>query len=217
MLEPAAPQEIIDWAARTFGRGLAVACSFGGPSGMALLDMTMKTDRSLTVYYIDTGLLFPETYEHVRRVSEHYGITPVAVRPDLSVAQQSNLHGPELWRRDPDACCSLRKVEPQRTFLRGYAAWMTGLRRDQSATRAQTPIVAWDAKFELFKVNPLATWTEEMVWTYIRAHDVPYNPLHERGYPSLGCIACTARPKPGEHARAGRWSGFAKTECGLHV
>jgi phosphoadenosine phosphosulfate reductase len=193
-----------------------LACSFGGPSGLVILDMAMHIDARIPVYYLDTGLLFPQTYQHIDVIAKRYGIVPLAVRPARTVDEQAQDHGPALWERNPDLCCNLRKVEPQRTFLKGYDAWISGVRRDQSHTRSEMDIVGWDRKFNLVKVNPLANWTEEMVWTYIRAHEIPYNPLHDQGYPSIGCTTCTARVKPGEDARAGRWPGFAKTECGLH-
>lgn len=214
--EEAAPQDILAWAGRVFRGRLVLACSFGGPSGLVLLDMVMSIDAHIPVYYLDTGLLFPETYEHVSVIAKRYGIDPLAVRPERTVEQQAEDHGPALWERDPDRCCNLRKVEPQRAFFKDYDAWISGVRRDQSASRAAVPTVLWDKTFELIKINPLANWTQEMVWTYIHAHDIPYNPLHDRGYPSIGCMTCTARVSPGEDARAGRWPGFAKTECGLH-
>jgi phosphoadenosine phosphosulfate reductase len=214
--EEAAPQEILAWAARIFRGRLALACSFGGPSGLVLLDMAMQIDASIPVYYLDTGLLFPETYEHVRLMAQRYGIKPVAVRPAQTLEEQAETHGAALWERDPDRCCSLRKVQPQRAFLKGFEAWISGVRRDQSSARGAMDIVGWDRKFDLVKINPLANWTEEMVWTYIHAHEIPYNPLHDRGYPSIGCVTCTVRVNPGDDPRAGRWPGFAKTECGLH-
>jgi phosphoadenosine phosphosulfate reductase len=214
--EEAAPQEILEWAVRTFGQRVALACSFGGPSGMALLDMLVAIDPQTPVYYLDTDLLFPETYDHIARVARHYGIDPFPVHPERSVYEQSLDHGPALWERDPDLCCDLRKVEPQRRFLTGYSAWISGIRRDRATSPSAVRVLEWDAKFDLVKINPLATWTEEMVWTYVRAHDVPYNPLHDSGYPSIGCTNCTARVKSGDAPRAGRWQGFAKTECGLH-
>ncbi len=214
LTEEAAPQEVLAWAVREYGPRLVLACSFGGPSGMALLDMLLKIDPSVPIYYLDTDLLFPETYDHIARVARHYGVSPLPVRPERSVYQQALDRGPALWERDPDLCCSLRKVEPQREFLNGYSAWISGIRRDRGA--GAVPVVSWDPTFDLVKINPLATWTEEMVWTYVRAHDVPYNELHDRGYPSIGCTPCTVRVRPGDDARAGRWQGFAKTECGLH-
>ncbi len=170
------PREILRWAVDEFGSELAVACSFGGVTGMAVLDMLVSIDRTIPVYYLDTGLLFAETYEHVANVAAYYGITPIAVKPALSPAMQAVRHGPVLWERDPDRCCALRKVMPQREFLAQYRAWVTGLRRDQTPEREAVEAVAYDATFGLIKA-----------------------------------IA------PGEHRRAGRWSGFGKTECGLHL
>ena len=197
---------------------IVLACSFGGPSGMALLDLTLQLERSVPVYYLDTGLLFPDTYALIERVRARYGIDPIAVAPELDVAAQAERFGDALWARDPDACCNIRKVEPQRAFLAGYDAWITGVRREQSTTRYEIPFVGRDeANPDLAKVAPLADWSEREVWSYITAHDVPYNPLNDRGYPSLGCTHCTRAVAPGEGPRAGRWPGFAKTECGLHT
>ena len=216
MLEDAAPEEILAWAARAYGSRVALACSFGGPSGHVLVDMVARLRAPIDVYYLDTGLLFKETYAHIERVSNHYGITPIAVRPSRSIDEQAAAFGARLWERDPERCCNLRKVEPQREFLRNYDAWISGIRRDQSQTREQVRVVSWDASFGLAKINPLAHWTDEMVWTYIQAHDVPYNPLHDRGYRSIGCSTCTLAVRANEPLRAGRWKPFAKTECGLH-
>jgi phosphoadenosine phosphosulfate reductase len=201
--------------ARYPGR-IALACSFGGPSGMALLDLALRADRDLPVYYIDTGLLFPETYALVERTARRYGIAPIALRPELSVEAQARQHGDALWARDPDRCCALRKVAPHRAFLDGYDAWFTGIRRAQSATRAEIEPIARDGT-RLVKVSPLFDWSDDDVWSYVNEHDVPVNALHADGYPSLGCIPCTSRPQPGDDQRSGRWTGFGKTECGLHA
>ena len=150
------------------------------------------------------------------RAGQHYGIEPIAVHAERWSKSKDD-HGIKLWERDPDLCCSLRKVEPQKRFLKGYAAWITGVRRDRATTASALRVVDWDETFGLVKISPFATWTEEMVWTYVRAHDVPYNDLHDRGYPSIGCTNCTVRVKAGDPLRTGRWQGFAKTECGLHV
>ena len=215
-MEGRTPRAILLWALETYRPRITLACSFGGVSGMALLDMAMRLDRTLPVFYLDTGLLFPETYDLVERASRRYGFTPRAVRPRLTPAQQAAVHGEALWARDPDRCCAMRKVLPQHEALDGFDAWITGLRRDQSTGRRATPIVQWDHKFGLVKVNPLAAWTEREVWRYVVEHDVPYNALHDRDYPSIGCTHCTRPVAPGEDARAGRWSGFTKTECGIH-
>ena len=197
---------------------IVLASSFGGPGGMVLIDLVMALDRSVPVYYLDTGLLFAQTYALVERVRERYGIEPVAVRPQLDVAKQAERYGDELWARDPDACCNIRKVEPQRAFLSNYAAWITGLRRDQSATRRDIPFVdREDGPSGRAKIAPLADWTERDVWSYVLERDVPYNALNDRGYPTLGCTHCTRAVAPGEDARAARWAGFEKVECGLHV
>ena len=213
----AEPRELIGWAAAEYPGKLAVSCSFGGPSGMVLLDLALQIDRSIPVIYVDTDYLFPETYATVQAVRDHYGIAPLAFRSTLSPETQAALHGPALWERDPDACCALRKVAPMREALSHFDAYLTGLRRDQTSTRRETPLAQWDVQFDVLKLNPLASWSETQVWGYIVKHNLPYNPLHDRGYPSIGCTNCTRAVQPGEDPRAGRWSGTDKIECGLHV
>jgi phosphoadenosine phosphosulfate reductase len=184
---------------------------------MVVIDLLARAGRLVPAFYLDTDLLFPETHELIARVRERYGIEPLAVKPALSLAEQAADYGDALWTRDPDRCCALRKVAPQRAFLASYAAWITGLRRDQSPGRAGLESVEWDQRSGgLAKINPLADWTERDVWAYVAANDVPYNVLNDRGFPSAGCVPCTRRVGPGEDARAGRWPGFEKTECGLH-
>ena len=211
------PQQILTWAIREFGSKLTLACSFGGISGVVLLDMAVKINPQIKVFYLDTGFLFPETYALEKEIEQRYGIKPQAFRPELTPEEQARRFGPELWRRNPDQCCALRKIEPNRQALAGMQAWITGLRRDQSKSRREIQPVQWDHKFNLYKINPLWDWTEEMVWIYLKAEEVPYNKLHEQGYPSLGCTNCTRPVAAGENLRAGRWSGSAKTECGLHT
>jgi phosphoadenosine phosphosulfate reductase len=150
-------------------------------------------------------------------VEERYGVVIEKVQPDLSPAEQERVHGEELWKRDPDLCCGLRKVEPLRQKLIELRGWITSIRRDQTTARASARKLEWDAKFNLVKVNPLADWTSDEIRDYIRKNDVPYNQLHDRGYPSIGCTHCTRAVLLGENARAGRWPGFSKTECGLHL
>lgn len=215
-LSSSAPQEIIEWAVKRFGDGLTLACSFGGISGMALLDMAVKIRPDISVFYIDTDFLFPETLATREEASQRYSIQPVGYKSHLNPQEQAKKFGDELWKHDPDLCCSLRKVEPNRRALQGRSAWITGLRRDQSSTRRDVQPVAWDEKFGLYKISPLAFWDEKQVWRYIFEKDVPYNPLHDQGFPSLGCTHCTRRVGEGEDGRAGRWTGFMKTECGLH-
>jgi len=160
--------------------------------------------------------LFPETYEVRDRLIEKYNIQPVRYRPFLSVEDQAKVYGDELWTQNPDLCCGMRKVQPLTQALKPLKAWITGIRRDQAPTRANAGIVEWDGKFNLVKVNPLAPWTWDQVWSYISENQVPYCALHDQGYPSIGCAPCTRRVAAGEDPRAGRWSGFQKTECGLH-
>jgi phosphoadenosine phosphosulfate reductase len=216
-LDDAPPSEIISWAVERFRPSIVLACSFGGPTGMVALDMVMNVDRTIPVYYLDTGLLFRETYELVERVRRQYGIDPIPVAPDRTVAQQAEAFGPALWERDPNACCAMRKVQPQLSFLQNFDAWISGIRRDQAKTREATQVVQYDARFKVAKICPLAHWDERMVWTYIDAHHLPYNALHDAGYPSVGCVPCTRAVADGEDRRAGRWPGFNKIECGLHA
>ena len=211
------PQEVLAWAFEEFPPKIVLACSFGGVSGMALLDMSVKINPQVRVFYLDTDFLFPETYALRDEVEQRYGIKAQGFKSRWSPEEQAREFGEALWKRDPDRCCWLRKVEPNARALEGERAWIAGLRRDQNATRAVVSVVEWDAQYELVKVNPLATWTEAQVWEYIRENDVPYNPLHDRGYASIGCTHCTRAVKPGEDPRAGRWAGFDKMECGIHV
>lgn len=215
-LEQTSAAAITAWAATTYAPKLALTCSFGGASGMVLLDLLLRVDREVPVLVLDTDVLFAETYQLVDTIERHYGIAVQRIRPTLSLEQQALTYGDELYAHDPDRCCGLRKVEPLARALKPYDAWLTALRRDQSPTRAATPIASWNAKHGLVKICPLATWTERDIWRYINEHQVPYNPLLDQGYTSLGCHTCTRHPVNGD-PRSGRWAGFAKTECGLHV
>lgn len=201
-LEHLGAQELIAEAAARYPR-LAVACSFQKEAS-AILDMVVRAAPAARVFTLDTGALFPETREAWRTLEAHYDITIEGV------------HGEQIdrqWERDPDRCCELRKVRPLRETLAGADAWIAGLRREQSPERADTPKLDWDRKHELWKLNPLADWTEADVWRYIAANDVPYHQLHDRGYASIGCWPCT---RPGD-GREGRWNGLDKVECGIHV
>jgi phosphoadenosine phosphosulfate reductase len=190
---------------------LVLACSFQKEASV-LLDLVMRIEPTVRVVTLDTGFLFPETLATWRRLEERYGITVEAHRGP-SPRRQAAEHGEALWARDPDACCAIRKVAPLRAALAGAEAWISGMRREQSPERAHTPKLAWDERHGLWKANPLADWPESRVWSHLLEHDVPYHPLHDRGYASIGCTHCT-RPGAG---REGRWSGSAKTECGLHA
>jgi phosphoadenosine phosphosulfate reductase len=216
-LEGKAPQDILRWAVDHFFPEIGLSCSFGGASGMVLVDMINSIEPRVEVFYVDTDFLFPETYATRDRVAERYGIQPFAYRPHLTPDGQAAKYGDELWLTNPDLCCGLRKVEPNRRALKGKRAWISGLRRDQATTRRETPVVQWVSQLEIVKVNPLVNWTEGDVWSYIVRNDVPYNPLHDQDYPSLGCTYCTKPVKAGEDLRAGRWEGTDKTECGIHM
>lgn len=210
------PQHTLNWAFDTFGNRIAISSAFGA-EGMVIIDMAARTGKEFHLFTIDTEFLFPETYALMDRIEEKYGITIEKVMPLQSPEEQSRTHGDALWTRDPDRCCNLRKVEPLRRKLASLSAWITSIRRDQTSVRSTARRVEWDAKFGLMKVNPIIDWTSKQVWRYIHDHDVPYNQLHNQDYPSIGCTHCTRAVKPGEDPRAGRWSGFAKTECGLHL
>lgn len=210
------PEAIVAWVGERFGPDAVLACSFGAED-CALFDMVARRAPSVGIFYLDTGLLFDETYATRDRLHERYGLRAVPFRPARTVAEQADAYGAALWAREPDLCCRLRKVEPLGAALAGRLCWITGVRRDQAPGRAHTPLVHWDARFRLVKVNPLARWRSEDVWDYVHAHDVPYNPMHDRGFPSIGCWPCTRAVMAGEDPRAGRWDGFAKTECGLHL
>jgi phosphoadenosine phosphosulfate reductase len=214
-LEGKEPQEILRWAADEFQPGLTLACSFGGPSGMVLLDMMMKIDPTVEVFYLDTDFLFPETYALRDACEAHYNFKSIGYKSLLTPQAQADQYGEALWSRDPDQCCELRKVEPNHRALEGKTAWIAGMRRDQSKTRSDIGLVEWDSKFDLVKVNPVAAWDEKQIWGYILANDVPYNVLHDKNYPSIGCTYCTKPVAKGADPRSGRWSGFDKEECGI--
>lgn len=216
-LENAYPQEALRWAAETFGEQLAVVTSFQ-PTGIVTLHMLSEIAPQTAVLTLDTGLLFPETYRLIDEVERRLDLNLIRVRPAQTVAQQAHTHGAALWEREPDRCCELRKTAPLDAALAGFDAWITGLRRDQSAGRQATPVLSWDKRHSMVKLSPFATWTEDMIWTYLRAHELPYNALHDQGYPSIGCQVCTQLPDPAAlDKRAGRWANHAKTECGIHI
>mgnify|MGYP001365007556 FL=1 len=212
--EDASPETVIRWAVETFPK-ITFACSFGAED-VVLVDMLQKISPQTDIFYLDTDFHFKETYETRDRLADRYGVSFIQVKPELTPEEQAAQYGDELWKRDPNLCCNLRKVEPLSKFLAHYEAWITGIRREQAPTRANAKKVEYDTKFGLVKFNPLAAWKSEDVWRYIRENNVIYNPLHDRSYPSIGCEHCTRPVKPGEDPRAGRWSGTDKIECGLH-
>lgn len=213
-LESATPQEIIAWAVETFPN-ITFACSFGAED-VVLVDILQKVSPATDIFYLDTDFHFKETYETRDKLMNRYDLQFVRVSPLISPADQERQHGAELWKKDPNTCCNIRKVEPLTRVLSKYEAWITGIRRDQAPTRANAKKIEYDVKFGLVKFNPIADWTSEDVWNYIHSNGLVYNPLHDQNYPSIGCEHCTRPVMPGEDPRAGRWAESEKTECGLH-
>ena len=214
-LESASTVEILRWASQSIPR-LTFATGFGA-EGCVIIDLIARERLPIDLFTLDTDVLFPETYELWQRLQNKYGVHIRAVRAAHTIPEQALVHGPRLWERDSDRCCELRKVIPLRHELAKFDGWITAIRRDQTPQRANARVVERDAKFGLVKVNPLVTWTHDDVWAHIYKHDVPYNTLHDRGFPSIGCQPCTSAVAPGEDPRSGRWKGQAKNECGLHV
>ncbi len=214
-LEGRSPEEILRGAAERFPK-ITFATGFGA-EGCVLIDLIGRHRLPIDLFTLDTGLLFAETYELWRRLEQRYAVQIRAVRPALNLEEQERDHGARLWEADPDRCCEIRKVLPLRAALAPFEAWIAAIRRDQTPDRAKAQVLERDPRFGLIKVNPQASWTSKDVWFYLRANGVPYNPLHDRGYASIGCAPCTSPVAPGEEARAGRWRGRAKTECGLHA
>jgi phosphoadenosine phosphosulfate reductase len=215
-LEGAAPEKILSWAVDTYFPRFTMATGLG-PEGCIIISMLAKIEPRVYVFNLDTGYQFRETLELRERIMEKYGMTIDLQRPDLSVEDYEALNGGPVHASNPDRCCHDRKVAVLHRVAQNFDAWATGVRRDQGPTRAGTPIVRWDKKFGLVKISPLACWTKKDVWKRIMDEHVPYNPLHDQGYPSIGCWPCTRSVAAGDDERAGRWSGSAKTECGLHT
>ncbi|MBI2922784.1 MAG: phosphoadenylyl-sulfate reductase [Planctomycetes bacterium] len=213
-LDGKSPEAVLEWATERFSPKIAMATAFGA-EGCCLVAMLAKIGRPVRIFNLDTDYQFEETLDTRRRLIEKYGVAIESVHARQSKAEIEAAHGPDLWKRDTNLCCRIRKVEPLRETVAGSDAWISAIRRDQTPDRAQSQVVEWDAKFELVKVNPLLHWTWKNVWSYIHTNDVPYNPLHDRGYPSIGCWPCTRPVQDGEDPRAGRWNG-EKKECGLH-
>ncbi len=210
-VETLSAAQVVETVLGTLHPNIALACSFQKEEACSST-CSSNGSRRARVFALDTHVLFPETYDVWREIEQRYGIT-VEVFQGPSLGRQAAAHGDELWARNPDLCCSIRKIGPLGAALSGLDGWITGVRRDQAPTRADTPKLGWDERHELWKASPLADWTDDDVWAYIRERDLPVNALHERGYASIGCTHCTA---PGT-GRDGRWVGGDKTECGLHA
>jgi phosphoadenosine phosphosulfate reductase len=215
-LKTATPQAVLRWGVETFYPKLTMATAFG-PEGCVILHMLAEIEPRVRVFNLETGYQFAETLELRERIAARYGIEVELVRPDTTTAEYEEKHQGALYVKNPDQCCFDRKIRPLRRAAAGYDAWISSIRADQSAHRAKADVVGWDAKFGLVKINPLLSWSHRDVWAFVVANKVPYNPLHDQGYPSIGCWPCTRAVAAGEtDERAGRWAGQAKTECGLH-
>jgi phosphoadenosine phosphosulfate reductase len=216
LLADAPAETILRWAVRTYREKLTMATAFGA-EGCCILHFLAEIDPSVRVFNLDTGYQFAQTLELRERIKTRYGIEVEYIRPETTVEEYEAEHGGPLYNIRPDQCCHDRKILPLRQAVVGYDAWISAIRRDQTKHRAAANVVQWDAKFNLVKINPLLNWTRKDVWGFILKHDIPYNPLHDQGYPSIGCWPCTAPVGEGEDERAGRWAGSGKKECGLHV
>lgn len=214
-LETATPQQILRWAVDRFAPRFTMATAFG-PEGMTIIHMLAEVAPETPIFNLETGYQFDETLELRERVKRRYGIEVQYKYPDQSVEDYEAAHGGPVYRTDPNRCCFDRKLRVLHEAVKGWHGWASAIRRDQSPHRADAPIVGWDQKFQLVKVSPLANWSKKDVWSLITSEDIPYNPLHDQGYPSIGCQPCTRAVLAGEDERSGRWSGFQKTECGLH-
>jgi phosphoadenosine phosphosulfate reductase len=209
-------EDVLRWAQAEFGEKLCLTCSWQKQSSV-LVHMVAELALDIPVIELDTHLFFRESYETRDRLVERYGIRMLPPPPLMTVAEQHRREGPNLWETDPDRCCHVRKVEPLLEALAPYGAWISGIRRDQSPSRATTPKVQWSERYEVWKLHPLADWDEKRIWAYITVNEIPYNPLHDVGFRSIGCIPCTRPIAPDEEERAGRWAGSDKLECGIHV
>ena len=215
-LEGSAPQDILRWAVDVYGEDLTLSVSFGNPEGMVLLDMLSRITGEVQVFTLDTGFLFEETVRFREEAMRRYPLALEVLTPELTVEEQVARYGPRLYSCAPDLCCEVRKIEPQKRFLQDYGAWVTGIRRGQTQQRASTPVLSWEERFGVVKIAPLVNWSAGEVEDYVRERGVPLNPLLGGGYKSIGCAPCTQPVSEDEDARAGRWPGMDKTECGLH-
>jgi phosphoadenosine phosphosulfate reductase len=207
-------EELLRFAYGELGERMCLTCSWQKQSSV-LVHMISELGLEIPVVELDTELFFRETYETRDRLVERYGLT--LVRPEvLSVAEQHRREGGNLWERDPDRCCHIRKVEPLERALAPYDGWVSGIRREQALTRADAQKLEWSERYEVWKINPLVDWDAKRIQAYIAVNEIPYNPLHDLGYPSIGCIPCTRPVERGEDERAGRWAGADKIECGIH-
>jgi phosphoadenosine phosphosulfate reductase len=214
-------EQILGWAWERFGKRAAIGTSFQG-AGLVMIDIARKNGFDFPVFTLDTGFLFSETLQLKERLEDFFEIEIESLVPDLSVEKQAEVHGPELWKVDPDLCCTMRKVLPLQSKLSELDCWITGLRREQSDSRANIGLIELyhfdeNTNRDIVKLNPMGNWSRDDVWKYVQDHHIPYNPLHDQGYRSIGCWPCTSKTANGQNERAGRWTGFNKVECGIHT
>ncbi len=209
-------EEILSWAVDQYCPGLVMSTAFG-PGGIVLMHILYKLQIRIPVFYIDTGLLFPEVHQLRSMLEKKWGTPFEKVVPALGLEEQAERFGEKLWERDPDMCCRLRKVLPVQQYLQDKKAWITAIRANQTEFRARAKVVEWDERYQVVKINPLLNWSEEQIWDYLHRNRLPYNPLHDRGYPSIGCLPCTSKVESGGNPRDGRWKGHSKVECGVHL
>ncbi len=209
--------DVLKWAFHEYGNDIVYACSFG-IEGIVLIDLIYKVKRDAHILFLDTGLHFQETYKLIDKVQQRYPELKIEMlKPELTLSQQADVHGEELWKTEPNRCCYLRKVEPLENALSRYPAWISGIRREQSKSRQQTNYINKDEKFQSIKVCPLIYWKIDEIWMYVKLHQLDYNVLHDQGYPSIGCAVCTLPASDPNDPRSGRWTNFDKTECGIHT
>lgn len=208
--------DILKWAYQEYGKDILYACSFGA-EGMVLIDLISKIKKDARIVFLDTGLHFEETYELIQQAKERYPTLQIdLIKPNMSLSEQTKWYGDELWKDNPNLCCHMRKIVPLTEELNGVSAWISGLRREQSPSRSKIQYINKDEKFKKVKICPLIQWTWEEILMYIDVYQLPINPLHYQGYPSIGCAPCTTKVNGDGDFRAGRWAGMNKTECGLH-
>ncbi|MCL6574264.1 MAG: phosphoadenylyl-sulfate reductase [Bacillus sp. (in: Bacteria)] len=208
--------DVLKWAYMEYKEAIVYSCSFGA-EGIVLIDLIYKVNKNAKIIFLDTGLHFPETYELIDKVKKRYPTLQITlIKPKVSLEEQTTRFGEELWSHNSNLCCHLRKVVPLKEALQDVTAWISGLRREQSPTRSKTEYINKDEKFHKIKICPLIHWSWEDIMTYIHLNNLPYNPLHDKGYPSIGCFPCTKPVTEDEDTRSGRWAGQSKTECGLH-
>ena len=210
------PIELLKWIETNLPIEKVIMGTGFGPPGIVLLDMLFQITKNISVFYIDTGFLFDQTYELRDKLQEKYGFKFTRVSTELTPENQAKNYGEKLWEKNPDSCCNLRKVIPLKNALENYDIWITGIRKRQTQVRNQADLIEFESRFEVIKINPLIEWTHDEVWDYIKANNLPYNVLHDRNYPSIGCKQCTSPVCAGDDDRSGRWKGINKTECGLH-